>query len=63
MTHAMTGYPLRDGADVGAHDRGDPVRGAVGLARERPQHGDTLGRDLEAVFLEEVGWIVHSDLL
>ena len=47
----------RDGADLGPHDLSDLVRRAVRSSGHRPQDGQTLGRDLEAVPAEKVGWI------
>ena len=43
----------RDGADLGPHDLVDVVRGAVRPVGHRPQHGQTLGRDLQAVPAEQ----------
>ena len=43
----------RDGADLGPHDLVDVVGGAVRPVGHRPQHGQPLGRDLQAVLAEE----------
>ena len=48
----------RDGTDLGANVLGDAIRRAMRATRDRPQHGQALGRDLETMFAKEVGWIV-----
>jgi hypothetical protein len=47
-----------DGTDLDPHSLGDVVRGAVRSVGDRPQDGQTLGRDLETVLAKQVGWIV-----
>ena len=49
----------RNSPDIGPNVRGDIVRRAVGMTRHSPQHGQALGRDLEAVFAKKVGWIIN----
>jgi hypothetical protein len=51
----------RDGADLGANVLGDLVGRAVGPTRHHPQHGETLGRDLDTMFAKEVGWIARHN--
>ena len=43
VVHRLT----RDGTDLGPHDLADVVGGAVRSVGHRPQHGQTLGRDLQ----------------
>ena len=49
VVHRLAG----DGADLGPHDLVDVVGGAVRPVGHRPQHGQTLGRDLQAVLAEQ----------
>jgi hypothetical protein len=51
----------RDGADVSANVRGDLVGRAVGPTRHRAQHGQALGRDLDAPFAKELDQIARHD--
>ena len=53
VVHRLAG----DGADLRPHRLGHVVRGAVRPTGHRPQHGQTLGRDLEAVVTQKVGGI------
>jgi len=43
----------RDGTDLGPHGVVDVVRRAVGPTGHRPQHGQTLSRDLQTVPAEK----------
>jgi hypothetical protein len=54
VVHRLTG----DDADLGPYGLGDVVRSAVRLTRYRRQNRQALGRDLNAVLAEEIGWIV-----
>jgi hypothetical protein len=49
----------RDRADLGSDDVGHGVGCDVGLARDRPQDSQTLGRDLDAALAEEVCGVRH----
>lgn len=42
----------RDGSDIGTHILGDGVCRAVGATRNRSQHGQALGCNLDAAFAE-----------
>jgi len=53
----------RDRADVGPHDLGDAVSCDVGLARYRPQDGQSLGRHLDTVLPEEVSWVSRHSVM
>ncbi len=47
----------RDGADLSSGDVGHDVSGNVRLTGDRPQHGQPLGRDLNAALAQEVCWV------
>lgn len=51
---------LRDRTDLGANLFGDYVHGAVRPARNSIQHGQTLGRNRNAVLTKEGGRIGHK---
>jgi hypothetical protein len=51
----------RDGADLGANIFGHVIRRTVGPTRDRTQHGDALGRNLETVLAKLFGWIAGHD--
>lgn len=54
----------RNSADIGPNVCGDIVRRAMGTTRHRPQHGQSLGCDLEAVLAKKVDWIInHADVI
>ena len=46
---------LRDRTDLGSHDRADLGRRAVRPRGHRPQHGQALGRHLDAVTTKQIG--------
>ena len=50
----------RDGTDLGANLHGDEVRRGVGSIRNRPQHGQTLGRNCDAILAKKFGCVSHS---
>ena len=47
--------------DVGSDLLGDNVRRAMGPARHRPKHRQTLGRDLDTVIAKDFGKIINHD--
>ena len=49
----------RNGTDFGTNVTCDVFRRAVGPTRHSPQHGQTLGRDLDTVLAKKVGWIIR----
>ena len=49
VVHRLAG----DRADLGPHDLVDVVGGAVRSVGHRPQHGQALGRDLQAVATQQ----------
>jgi hypothetical protein len=51
----------RNGTDFSTNVTGDVFRRAVGPTRHRPQHGQTLGRDLDIVLAKKVVWIVSHE--
>ena len=52
----------RDGTDFGPDDFGYAVSGDVGLTRDRPQDGQSLGRDLNAALTKELSGVGgHAD--
>jgi len=54
VVDCLSGY----GANLGAYILGDFVRRTMGPPRHRPQHGNTLGRDMDLMLPKEFGGVV-----
>ena len=57
VVHRLT----RNRPDFGANGFGNAIRRAVRMARHRPQHGQSLGRNLHSTLTKQRGRIVNHD--
>ena len=60
VAQLVAGSERDHGPDLGADFLGHAVRRAVGPLRDRAQHGEALGGELEATIAEKLGRIAHQ---